>query len=64
MPRFTPWYAGIPVDPADSVALLEEVLRPSLRQAFPLPEPDEGAADPFATVLDALAQPFMDKPEN
>lgn len=56
MPRFTPWHAGVPLDPSHSDVLVEEVLRPSLRQAFPLPEPDHCSEDRFRILLDALAQ--------
>jgi hypothetical protein len=64
VPRFTPWSAGIPVDPANSVPLLEDVLRPSLRQAFPLTEEDPGNEERFKAALDAMAQRLRDRPEN
>lgn len=54
MPRSSPWHSGVPYDPSESDELIDKVLRPSLRQAFPLPEPDQDQR--FRILLDALAQ--------
>lgn len=56
MPRFTPWSSGVPLDHSESDALLDEVLRPSLRQAFPLPAVRSGEDPRFDQLLEALAQ--------
>lgn len=54
MPRISPWHSGVPCDLSESDELIEKVLRPGLRQAFPLPKPDED--ERFRILLDALAQ--------
>ncbi len=59
MPRFTPWHSGVPCDPSESDELIHEVLRPGLRQAFPLPEPDQD--ERFRILLDALAHLTTDE---
>jgi hypothetical protein len=62
MPRFTPWSFGAPPETPDSDSLLEEVLRPSLRQAFPLPASQSGEDPRFRRLLEALAQRTVDAP--
>jgi hypothetical protein len=54
MPRFTPWHSGVPCDPSERDELIDEVLRPGLRQAFPLP--DRSQDERFRILLDALAR--------
>jgi hypothetical protein len=54
MPRFTPWHAKMPIDRAMADTCLEEVIRPSLLRAFPLPEQDHAADQRFGGLLEAL----------
>jgi hypothetical protein len=62
MPRFTPWHSAVPLDVAQSTRLvLESVLRPSLRRAFPLPAPGQEGEDRFRFLLDSLAYASQSK---
>lgn len=53
MPRYSPWHPGAPPEQATG-ALVELVIRPSLRRAFPL---SAASADEehFRRVLEAMA---------
>ena len=63
MPRVTPWHSGVPPDPLHSLdVVVDEVLRPSLRRAFPLPAPEQGEDPHFRFLLDALTYVSQDKP--
>ncbi len=56
MARFTPWLGGAPVEPVEAGPLIEEVLRPSLQLAFPLPSEADISDVRFHRLLEALAQ--------
>ena len=56
LPRFTPWHSGVPPDHAESEPCLNEVIRPGLRQAFPLPAPDHADDERFCMLLEALGR--------
>jgi hypothetical protein len=56
MARFTPWFDGAPLEPGGAALLFDEVLRPSLKRAFPLPSDADLANLRFQQVLMAMAQ--------
>ena len=62
MPRFTPWYSTPPVEPLQSNIVLQQVLRPSLQRAFPLPKPEQGNEQHLRVLLDALKDVEAEEP--
>jgi hypothetical protein len=63
MPRFTPWYSGVPPDPVISDGLVREVVQASLRRAYPLPTPEQDREERFCDLLDGLRQVRKHMPE-
>ena len=65
MARFSPWPVDEPLDPTERAqALIEQVLRPNLHRAFPLPAPGHGEDQHFRFLLDTLAYVTNSRPKD
>ena len=54
-PHYQP-HAHVPFGTAMTSTSVDELIRPSLRRAFPLPSWDDASEAKFRLLLDALAQ--------